>query len=128
MSKDFKRGCLIVCLFLGAVAAYSTYHIFSFPYYYGEAEPLADRLLQVWREVHQLENKGEPLPRTVEELLALLPEEDQKRFEGYQMDWNPAGDPRFKMRVNARYGFALTHTQLLWITKSEELDALFPSP
>lgn len=128
MSKDFKRGCLIVCLFLGAMATYPAYLVISFQHYYGEAEPLADRLLQVWREVHQLENKGEPLPRTIEELLALLPEQDQKRFAGYQMDWNPAGDPRFKMRVNARYGFALTHTQLLWITKSEELDALFPSP
>lgn len=128
MSREFKRGCLIVCLLLAAVVAYPVYKLESFRYYYGEAEPLAEHLIQVWREVSRLEKEGEPLPRTLEELLALLPEKDRKRFEGYQMTWNPEADPRFKMRVNARFGLTLTRAQMLWITKPEELDALFPKP
>jgi len=128
MSREFKRGCLIVCLFMAVLVAYPVYELVSVSHYYGEAEPLADRLAQIWREVSRLEKEGEPLPRTLEELLALLPEEDRKRFEGYQMTWNPKADPRFKMRVNSRFGLTLTRAQMLWITKPEELDALFSNP
>lgn len=128
MNRELKRGCLIVCLLLAALIAHPVYKLASISHYYGEAEPLADCLAQIWREVSRLEKEGEPLPHTLEELLALLPEEDRKRFHGYQMTWNPEADPRFKMRINARFGFTLTRDQMLWITKPEELDALFPKP
>jgi hypothetical protein len=127
MSRVFKRGCLIVCLLLAAAVFYSAYVVFSFQHYYGEAEPIADRLHRFVPLMYHREKEGEPLPKTLSEFLALMPEEDQKRFEGYEMSWNPDADPRFKMRVNRKYGFIINQERFLWVTKPEELDALFPT-
>jgi len=127
MRKEVKRGCLIVFLLLAAVVAYPVYFVFSVQYYYGEAEPLGGLVHGMAGVLYLLEEEGKPLPQTLSEFLALMPEEDRKRFEGYQMSWNPGADPLFKMRVNRKYGFTLSRDRFLWITKPEELDALFPT-
>ena len=128
MSQEFKRGCLIVCLLLAAAVSYSAYVVFSFQHYYGEAEPLADRLHRFTSLMYHLEKEGEPPPQTLAEFLALMPEEDRKLFAGYEMFWDPKADPRFKMRVNRKYGFIINHERFLWVTKPEELDVLFSKP
>jgi len=123
-----KKALCALGILLVALAAYPAFVFMSHQRYYGEAEPLADRLVMLRRELSVLKSEGQKLPATVPELLQLLPEKDRQRFDGYHIIWQPEADPILKMRVNKKFGLTLdAEGNIQWVTKPAELEAIGPA-
>lgn len=122
-----RKGCCILAFLGVALAACPGFIFFCQSAYYGEAEPLADRLVIISRHLSSLRNQNQKMPATVQEILQFLPEEDRKRFEGRTIIWQPEAEPMLKMRANQKYGFVIDQEcRFRWVDTAEEMKALFP--
>lgn len=96
---------LLLILAMGLVGLYG--FIWYQFHHYWEAEPKVEPVWEIAGKIHIRFIDQQPLPRSLDELLADLDPAQLAKIRNYPMIWQPDSDPIFLIRINEEYGFAI---------------------
>lgn len=115
---------LILALGLGGLYGLSWY-LFR---HYQEAEPKVEPVRELANHIRDYLDQQQPLPSSLDELLAEIDPAQLAKIRDYPIIWNPESDPVFVIRINEKHGFIIDregHANWLW--KREQVFKHFPN-
>ncbi len=96
--------------------------------HYQEAEPKVEPVRELANHIRDHLDQQQPLPSSLNELLAEIDPAQLAKIRDYPMIWNPESDPVFVIMINEKHGFIIDregHANWLW--KREQVSKHFPN-
>lgn len=115
---------LILASGLGGLYGFIWYQF----HHYWEAEPKVGPVWELAGNIRILFIEQQPLPRSLDELLANLDPAQLAKIRDYPMIWNPDSDPMFVIRINEKHGFTIDRGgSPSWLWQREQVSKHFPN-
>jgi hypothetical protein len=126
-----KRGLkfLAILLLILALGLGGLYGVFwCLFHHYWEAEPKVGPVWEVAYHIRDHLDQQQPLPSSLNELLAEIDPAQLAKIRDYPMIWQPDSDPVFVIRINEIHGFIIDREgKPSWLWKREQVSKHFPN-